>query len=147
MANKVLNAKQLRKAIQILIRDYLTNESEMLELADIYPTFEEMAATKKNYKAGTIFSWGLMEDGNKQLWRLKVKSKLDINTTPDMDPETFEKVGVDASGYPLWTQPLDKKSAYDKGAIVSHLGKIWESTINNNMYEPGVKGWTEKVVA
>lgn len=28
-----------------------------------------------------------------------------------------------------------------KGAIVTHRGKTWESTIKANVWEPGVYGW------
>lgn len=145
MADRILNAKQMRRAVQIFLRDNVTDESEMMELANIYPTFETLAATKKTYKTGTVFSWGTTEDGTVQLWKMKVNTKVDSSVTPDMAPKTYEKVGVDESGYPLWVQPLDKKNSYKKGDIVSHNSKIWSSDINHNMYEPGVDGWTKVV--
>lgn len=33
--------------------------------------------------------------------------------------------------------------AYSKDAKVSHNGKHWTSTVDSNVWEPGVYGWTE----
>lgn len=33
--------------------------------------------------------------------------------------------------------------AYAKGDKVSYGGKHWESTVDNNVWQPGVYGWTE----
>ena len=145
-ADKILNARQIRRAIQIFLRDNVIDESEMMALADIYPSFETLAATKKTYKSGTIFSWGLTDEGSTQLWKTKVNTKFHESVKPDADPNTYEKIGTDDSGYPIWVQPLDKKNSYKKGDIVSHNGKVWSSDINHNMYEPGVEGWSEVTV-
>ena len=32
---------------------------------------------------------------------------------------------------------------YSKDAKVSHNGKHWTSTVDSNVWEPGVYGWTE----
>lgn len=41
-----------------------------------------------------------------------------------------------------WVQP-DSTNPYMTGDKVTHNGKTWESTIDNNVWEPGVYGWTE----
>ena len=43
---------------------------------------------------------------------------------------------------PEWVQP-DSTNPYRKGDKVVHNGKTWESTIDNNVWEPGVYGWAE----
>lgn len=43
-----------------------------------------------------------------------------------------------------WVQPAGAQDAYKKGDIVTHNGKTWESTADNNVWEPGVYGWVEK---
>lgn len=52
--------------------------------------------------------------------------------------------GVD--GVPAWQQP-DSTNGYASGAIVTHNGKTWQSTTNNNVWEPGATGteslWVE----
>ena len=44
---------------------------------------------------------------------------------------------------PEWVQP-DGSNPFAKGAVVKRNGKVWESTIDNNVWEPGVYGWVEK---
>lgn len=45
--------------------------------------------------------------------------------------------------YKEWTQPTGGHDAYAKKEIVTHNGKLWISTINANVWEPGVHGWNE----
>ena len=40
-------------------------------------------------------------------------------------------------------QPVGAHDAYSKDAKVSHNGKHWTSTVDSNVWEPGVYGWTE----
>lgn len=43
-----------------------------------------------------------------------------------------------------WIQPATKETAYALGARVLHNGAVWESTLKENMSEPGTAGatWT-----
>lgn len=46
---------------------------------------------------------------------------------------------------PEWEQP-DSTNPYMKGDRVTHNGKTWESTVDNNVWEPGAQGvaqWVE----
>lgn len=45
------------------------------------------------------------------------------------------------SGYPKWIQPGGSTDAYEKGFEVEHKGTIYKSTVDNNVWEPGVYGW------
>lgn len=42
-----------------------------------------------------------------------------------------------------WQQPAGADDAYPIGAVVSHNGSRWRSTIVGNVWEPGVSGWTD----
>lgn len=42
---------------------------------------------------------------------------------------------------PEWEQP-SATNPYMKGDKVKHNGSTWESDIDNNVWEPGVYGWT-----
>lgn len=65
--------------------------------------------------------------------------------TPDAAPSLFAKVLIpDAETIPEWVQP-DSTNPYSKGDKVTHNGKTWTSDIDNNVWEPGVYGWTEVV--
>lgn len=64
---------------------------------------------------------------------------------PDDSPSLFAKVLIhDSNVIPAWAQP-DSTNAYMKGDQVTHNGKTWESDIDNNVWEPGVYGWSEVV--
>lgn len=43
---------------------------------------------------------------------------------------------------PEWVQP-DSTNPYMTGDQVTHGGKTWVCTIDNNVWEPGVYGWDE----
>ena len=46
--------------------------------------------------------------------------------------------------YPAWKAWDGVSSDYQYGVIVSHNGKLWQSTVEGqNVWEPGVYGWTE----
>ena len=63
--------------------------------------------------------------------------------TPDAAPSLFAKVLIpDETVIPEWVQP-DSTNPYRKGDKVTHNGKTWTSDIDNNVWEPGVYGWTE----
>lgn len=46
-----------------------------------------------------------------------------------------------------WVQPTGAHDAYTKGKRVAHLGKIWISDVDSNVWEPGVYGWTEEAAS
>lgn len=68
---------------------------------------------------------------------------------PDAAPSLWAKVLIpDPEVIPDWEQPLST-NPYMKGDKVRHKGKIWESLVDNNVWEPGVVGtegqWKEVV--
>ena len=64
-------------------------------------------------------------------------------------PALMVKVGdeggeeIPSDEYPEWVRPTGAHDAYKTGAKVSHNGKKWTSNVENNVWEPGVYGWTE----
>jgi len=66
-------------------------------------------------------------------------SKIDNNV---WSPDTYGWE-LEASGdeYPEWVQPTGTHDAYALGAIVAHNGQLWISTVDANVWEPGVYGW------
>ena len=66
-------------------------------------------------------------------------SKIDNNV---WSPDTYGWE-LEASGdeYPKWVQPTGAHDAYALGAIVAHNGQLWISTVDANVWEPGVYGW------
>ena len=54
-------------------------------------------------------------------------------------------VAISLEEYPEWVQPTGAHDAYAKGAKVSYEGKKYISTIDANVWAPGVSGWDEVV--
>lgn len=60
--------------------------------------------------------------------------------TPTAAASLWAKVLIpDPQVIPEWEQP-GSTNPYMLGDKVRHNGKIWESTINNNIWEPGIVG-------
>lgn len=97
------------------------------------------------YKAGEYMIW---TDG-----RLK-KAKMDTAYSPADYPQAWEdqsggetgggETGGGGTTAAPWQQPEGAHDAYKKGAEVSHKGSVWTSDVDNNVWEPGVYGWTKK---
>lgn len=146
--SKELKARQLRRAIQMFIQYNVTEASRMMEVADIYPSWDDLLASMKQYPAGTVFKWGVNADGETQLWSFISDYTPQEISPPDVDISHYKKVGVDEeSGVMIWTQPLGATDAYNTDDEVSHNGKIWVSDYDGNVREPGVFGWHEKETA
>lgn len=63
--------------------------------------------------------------------------------TPTSAPSLWAKVLIpDPGTIPGWEQP-DSTNPYMTGDKVTHNGKTWTSDIDNNVWEPGVYGWSE----
>lgn len=63
------------------------------------------------------------------------------NWTPDQTPALWTSVSVE--DWPEWVQPTGAQDAYNTGDQVSHSDKHWVSTVDANVWEPGVYGWNE----
>ena len=61
--------------------------------------------------------------------------------TPDVAPSLWVKIADPAEEFPTWAQPVGAHDAYNTGDKVTHNGKRWISTVDNNAWEPGVYGW------
>lgn len=64
---------------------------------------------------------------------------------PNITPSLYAKVLIpDDERIYDWEQP-GSTNPYMTGEKVKHVGKIWTSDVDNNVWEPGVYGWTEVV--
>ncbi len=63
--------------------------------------------------------------------------------TPDISPSLFAKVLIpDEDVVPAWEQP-NSTNPYMTGDKVTHNDRTWVSNVDNNVWEPGVYGWSE----
>lgn len=89
------------------------------------------------YKAGNI------RRRNGQLYRCLKDHTSQETWTPEDASSLWVAVADPAEEWPAWSQPGGDYDAYAKGDKVSHSGKHWASDLDNNVWEPGVYGWTE----
>ena len=136
--DKVYKAKQLRRALQMFLES-LTDESKMMEVADIYPKYKLNIA----YKIGDVFSFGTNADGETQLYQVLQAHTSAEQWKPNEATSLYKAIGIEADGTRVWTQPVGATDAYALNDVVTHKGKRWKSTVNANVWEPGVYGWGE----
>lgn len=139
MADKNFIAQQMNRFFQIMANQMNLDDETAMEIADLYEPWE----VGKAYTEGTIVKYGVNADNETQLYTVIQAHTSQASWTPDTAVSLFKAVGFTDSGVPVWTQPLGASDAYMKGDTVSHNDKTWTSDIDNNVWEPGVYGWTE----
>lgn len=63
---------------------------------------------------------------------------------PPNTPALWTRTASDGE-IPEWVQPTGAQDAYNTGDKVKHNLKTWISTVDGNVWEPGVYGWDELV--
>ena len=82
---------------------------------------------------------------NDVLYKVLQNHTSQASWTPDVATSLFVRVDDPAIEWPEWVQPVGAVDAYAAGAKVSHNNKHWVSDVDNNVWEPGVYGWTEQI--
>ena len=117
----------IEKAVQSL------DDNDALEAATLYP----------HWAAGVSYSAGQRVQHSGVLYAVLRAHTSQADWAPDVAPSLFAKVLIpDASVIPAWEQP-ESTNPYMAGDKVTHKDKTWVSDIDNNVWEPGVYGWTE----
>jgi len=110
------------------------NDEDALEAKELYP---QWSGNGINYKVNDRIRYEGV------LYKVLLAHTSQEGWTPDISPSLFAKVLIpDENTIPEWEQP-DSTNAYQIGDKVTHNGKTWENTIANNVWEPGVYGWSE----
>ena len=128
-------AKENLKAMlgQAKISAFDNTDAQALRVPSLYADWEALEigahltkGQRVNYK-GVLYN--VLSDHDKQ-----------AQWTPEAASSLFAKVLIpDPEVIPDWEQP-GPENAYSKGDKVRHKGKIWESLVDNNVWEPGVVG-------
>lgn len=139
MASKEFIAQQMNRFFQIMAQQMNLDDETAMEIADLYEPWE----AGKSYAVGKIVKYGTNADGETQLYSVLQAHTSQADWKPDVAASLFKAIGFTPSDVPIWTQPLGATDAYMKGDVVSHNDKTWTSDIDNNVWEPGVYGWTE----
>ena len=119
-----------QEAVAVAI-GYLSDEQAL----SVPSLFEEWNSGK-SLKAGTRYR----RDGI--LYKCLQDHIGQADWAPEVSPSLFAKVLTSDDGNVLdWVQP-DSTNPYSKGGKVNHNGKTWISDVDNNVWEPGVYGWS-----
>jgi hypothetical protein len=137
MMNRNQLAEQLRKAINLFAQTL--PEETALEICGVYDEWE----AGKTYKADEYITYGLNEVGDKQLYKVITEHTSQADWIPDKTPALYDAIGLDESGYPIWSRPTGSHDAYNKGDIVDYNGTLYKSLIDGNTYSPDEypQGW------
>lgn len=129
---RYLEAAKVIRAAMDAAAAALTDD-EALKAAALYPAW----SAQDTYDAGERVRF----DGT--LYKCLQPHAAQPDWTPTAAPSLWAKVLTSDTGEALpWEQP-DSTNPYMKGDKVTHGGKTWVSTIDNNVWEPGVYGWEE----
>ena len=129
-----MNKAQAMKFVQsfVKLRELATDEMSA-QVPNLYPT----------WKVGIVYNAGDRVLYNEVLYKVLTTHTSQETWTPAEAPSLFAKVLIPDDGtIPEWEQP-DSTNPYMTGDKVTHNGKTWKSTVDNNVWEPGVYGWEE----
>ena len=116
----------------VTLRNSATDE-QALKASALYPKWKVGIAYQKDERV--LY--------NDILYKVLTGHTSQADWTPDAAPSLFAKILIpDKNVIPEWEQP-ESTNPYSKGDKVTHNGKTWQSTIDSNVWEPGVYGWEE----
>lgn len=95
------------------------------------------------WASGTAYTAGDRVRYGDLLYRCLLGHTSQDDWAPDVAVSLWVRIDDPAIEWPEWRQPAGAHDAYPLGARVSHAGKRWISDIDNNVWEPGIAGWSE----
>lgn len=138
----------------IELRDLIEKAMNHLDDADalkgttLYPLWDDLLEEKYTFTAEDVEA-GFRCQYNGVLYKVLQPHTVHEAYPPDVTVSLYAEVLVpDENVIPEWKQP-ESTNGYSKGDRVTHNGKIWESLVDNNVYEPGGIGtetvWSEVI--
>ena len=102
-------------------------DAEALDLPEVFPTWCE----DKHYRMGDRVRFG-----GSFLYKCLQEHDAQASWTPTLAPSLWAMVLIpDPGEIPDWVQP-DSTNPYMTGDRVRHVGYIWRSLVDNNVWEP-----------
>lgn len=132
MTNQIITrAYQLRETIEALAATL--DDEKALDNVELFPSWEADFSYKVGDRvrfAGVLYAC-LQSHNARDTWN------------PADAPSLWVRVLIPDPGViPEWEQP-ESTNPYKLGDKVRHNSKVWVSTVDNNVWEPGVYGWDE----
>ena len=139
---KLQMAQQLRRALQMFAAGL--SEEKAMEVATIYDPW----VVGKAYNQGDFLTYGENAVGDPQLYKVIQAHTSQADWPPNATPALFTAIGLNAAGYPVWSQPTGAHDAYNAGDVVDYNGALYRSLMDGNVYSPAdyPAGW-EQVAA
>ena len=129
-----MTKKEFIKLVELLLDN--AAEKEAIECKELFPVWHADGTYKAGQKAtygGTLYKC-LQDHAAQDGW------------TPAAAASLWAEILIpDPEVIPDWKQP-SSTNPYMAGDKVKHAGKTWVSDIDNNIWEPGVYGWSEVVL-
>lgn len=135
-----MNEEIFRAIVRMAVQQAraITDDPKALEVQALYKDWTKQIG--KDLVKGEYINY----DG--VLYKVLTAHTVQESWTPVSSPSLFAKVLTDPTGETIkeWEQP-DSTNAYKKGDKVKYKDKIYQSTVDNNVWEPTVYGWEEVV--
>ena len=112
---------------------------------DVLPdeALARMAPYMQVWKPDEIYTVGDKRQYNELPYRCLQTHRSQELWNPEDAPSLWTRILIpDPTVIPEWVQP-GSTNPYMRGDKVRHNGKVWVSDVDNNVWEPGVYGWTE----
>lgn len=96
------------------------------------------------WAAGKSYAVGERVKDEGKLYKVITAHTSQTDWKPKSTPSLYAEIlpGQGGTNIGEWVQP-ESTNPYMKGDKVKHGGKVWVSTVDNNVWEPGVYGWEE----
>lgn len=111
----------------------------------------EFRALADEWYVGAPYSSGQRVKYKGKLYKVLQGHVSQADWAPDAAPSLFSEIlpGQDGNepsdgSYAEWQQP-GSTNGYSKGDLVMHNGKLWQSQVDNNIWEPGGAGVYENI--
>ena len=128
----VEKARKLRNYIETMVEEL--DDEKALEVVELFP----------NWKANELYNIGDRVRYDGILYKCLSMHLSQIDWKPDVSVSLWTKVLIpEPTEIPDWEQP-SSTNPYMKGDKVRHIGKVWQSDIDYNVYEPPTM-WSEVI--
>ena len=104
-------------------------------------TASEQSLLFAEWAPNVAYSVGALRRYNDTLYRCVQAHTSQTGWEPTVAVSLWAVTSDPAEEWPAWSQPVGAHDAYSAGAKVTHNDQHWISTVDSNVWEPGVYGW------
>ena len=124
-------ARQLRPIIEDAVESL--DDETALEAVELFPAWQ----------TDTAYAIGIRVRYENKLFRCEQAHTSQTGWEPPVTPALWTEV-AEPGTIPVWRQPTGAQDAYMTGDKVHYPGEedpVYVSTVDNNVWQPGVFGW------